>query len=249
MRGSTAGLAEGTIVTRNTLHGAFLTFLDMTFASVIAAPAVVAYWQGTWNLSHLFLLPGEKLWSPILSCIIGVIGHFIAIYFQDWFSDVFHPDKRRLTFMVVSRIYTEIFGIIGINCWRGGWELLDMYCPSRISTLLVCTAIGTILLIACKGLRNISSSPFGVSTDNSKDYFVVPTMFKTSVRNSSFFFFTKQISTKSSFQFFNQSNTDTFNKEFCTLRHQLSVTNCIFLTNFVACIAGKNFEVDLNLLN
>lgn len=184
MRGSTAGLAEGAIVTRNTLHGAFLTFLDMAFASVIAGPAVITYWQGTWNLSHLLLLPDEKIWSPIASCIIGIVGHFIAFYYQDSLTDTFHPDKNRLTFMIVSRLYTEIYGIICINAWRGGWELMDIYCPNYIGTLLACIVIGTILLIACKGLRNVSSSPFGISTDNSKDYFVAPTMFKTSVRNT-----------------------------------------------------------------
>lgn len=182
MRGSTAGLAEGTIETRNTVHDAFLVLLDVLFSSVIAAPFVIAYWRGIWNVMQYILYPNDPLWSAIGSCFIGIIGHFIFFYLQEYLGRTFHPDKHRLTFMVVSRIYTAIYGFICVNGWRGPWAILDLYSTPHVPTLIGITIVGTVLLMFFKGLRNISSTPFGVSTDHSKDYFVAPTMFKSSVR-------------------------------------------------------------------
>lgn len=183
MRGSTAGLAEGTIVSPDTIHAAFLVFLDIMFSSIIAAPIVVAYWRGTWNLMFWVLFPDDLFWSAVGSCILGTIGHFIFFLYQEKFSRNFHPDKHRITFMLISRIYTAIYGIICVNGWRGGWLLMDIYVPQSVSVLFAITVVSSILLVFCKGLRNISSTPFAISTDHSKDYFVVPTMFKASVRN------------------------------------------------------------------
>lgn len=184
MRGSTAGLAEGVIEKRNNLHDALLTFLDMAFAAVIVTPIVVTHWQGTWNLSKMFFFPGNLLYSGITSMCIGIFGQFVFTYYQDTLTDYFHPDKRRLTYMVVSRLYTLVYGFIGINSWLGMWDILDIYCPADCYTLTALILVGTILLLMCKGLRNVQSPPFGISTDNSKDYFVVVTMFKSSVRIS-----------------------------------------------------------------
>lgn len=121
MRGSTAGLAEGTIVSPDSIHATFLVFLDVMFASVVAAPLVVAYWRGTWNLMFWVLFPNDLFWSAISSCAIGTIGHFIFFLYQEKFSRNFHPDKHRITFMLISRIYTAIYAIICVNHWRGGW--------------------------------------------------------------------------------------------------------------------------------
>lgn len=183
MRGSTAGLAEGTIETRNTMHNAFLVFLDVAFASVIVGPVVVIYWRGTWNLMTLWLYPDDVAMSAIGSCFIGTIGHFVCFYCQDALSKHVDKNRNRLTFMIVSRLYTAIYGLICVNGWRGPWALLDIYSTDSVSSLLLTILIATVLLIICKGLRNITSAPFGVSTDHSKDYFVAPTMFKSSVRN------------------------------------------------------------------
>lgn len=181
MRGSTAGLAEGTIETRNTMHDAFLVLLDILFSSIIAAPVVIAHWRGAWNLMQFIFFPQDPLASAVATTFLGIIGHFIFFYCQNWLNRNFHPDKHRLIFMVVSRIYTLIYGFICIAAWRGPWALMDMYCTPHIPTLTAVTVISTVLLVFCKGLRNVSSTPFGVSTDHSKDYFNNPTMFKSSV--------------------------------------------------------------------
>lgn len=181
MRGSTAGLAEGTIVTPDTVHAAFLMFLDVMFSSVIAAPVVIAYWRGTWNLMRIVLFPNNTLKSAISSMLIGTFGHFFFNYYQGKFSKSFHPDKHRITYMIISRMYTAIYGVVCVNGWRGGWTLLDLYVPKNVPTYFAILMISCTLLAFCKGLRNITGAPFILSTDHSKHYFTVPTMFKASV--------------------------------------------------------------------
>lgn len=182
MRGSTAGLADGIIATPKSVHATFLTFLDIIFSSIIIAPLTIAYWRGTWNLMGYILFPHDVFWSAQASNAVGIIGHFVFTIYQGKFSKSFHPDKHRITFLIFSRLYTMVYGIVCVNHWRGGWMLMDQYVPLVIPILASITIISAVLLAFCKGLRNISSSPFAITTDHSKDYFVVPTMFKASVR-------------------------------------------------------------------
>lgn len=181
MRGSTAGLAEGAIATPDTVHAAFLVFLDVMFSSLIAAPVVIAYWRGTWNLMTIILFPDDTLMSAINSMLIGTFGHFIFYYYQGNFSKSFHPDKHRITYMIISRMYTAIYGVVCVNGWRGGWNLMDLFISKTVAIYFSILIISCVLLAFCKGLRNISASPFAISTDHSKDYFSVPTMFKSAV--------------------------------------------------------------------
>lgn len=182
MRGSTAGLAEGIIASPNTVHATFLVFLDILFASLIVAPAVINYWRGTWNLMAYVLFPNDMFLSAIASSVLAAIGNFVLAYGQEKFTRTFHPDKHRVTFFIFSRCYSLVFGLISVNSWRGIWMLMDVYVPYNVSLLLIVIGLSLFVMAFFKGLRNISSQPFTVSTDHSKDYFVVPTMLKSSVR-------------------------------------------------------------------
>lgn len=186
MRGSTAGLSNiQHFEKRNVFHDALLAFLDVVFASAIVTPFILIYWRGTWNLLKMFIFPTDLFSSGITLMCMGTIGQFIVFYAQNFLDRTFHPDKHRLTFMFVSRFYTYIYSIIGIAGWRGLWDILDFFSPpssTSISLLCALIVLGTILLAILKGLRNVSSPPFGISTDNSKDYFIITTMFKSSVR-------------------------------------------------------------------
>lgn len=189
MRGSTAGLAEGIIASPNTIHATFLVFLDISFSSLIVAPAVINYWRGTWNLMAYVLYSDDMFRSAIASSVLAAIGNFVLCFCQEKFSRTFHPAKHRITFYIFSRFYSIIFGLISVNSWRGIWMLMDQYVPYKLSVLCLITGTSLFILALCKGLRNISSQPFALSTDHSKDYFVIPTMLKSSVRKKVFFFF------------------------------------------------------------
>lgn len=183
MRGSTAGMSEGMIGPSQNIHTMFLTFVDVTLSSLILAPLIVLYWRGTWNcMDHLLTgplrLPGTGSHDGLASLAIGVVGHLLFTAAQRSLTKSFHPDRHRIAFLVASRTYTYVYGIVCVNGWRGGWQLLGQSLPLTLPVTTVITLIAIVSLLLLKGLRNISAAPFAVATDNSKDYFVVPTMFK-----------------------------------------------------------------------
>lgn len=190
MRGSTAGLHETIVLPSRNAHAILLEVIDIFISSFIVSPLVVGYWRGTWNLMNHILYPDDLLYSSLMSCLIGALGHLIFVYFKDQLKNIFDPNKRRLTYFFGSRLYTVTFGIVCVNGWRGVWSLLDLYTAPTPETLPItrlihesATVIVCVLMLALiKGLRNITSAPFFICKDHSKDYFEVPTMFKTSVR-------------------------------------------------------------------
>lgn len=190
MRGSTVGLAEGMIAPPKNAHALFLAVVDVLFSTIILAPTIVTYWRGTWNLMDYVLFADEH-YSAFASLTIGIVGHMFFTLCQDQFAKSFHPDKHRITYLLFSRLYTYIYGIVCVNGWRGGWMLLDNYIPLTIKVIFTITFISVMVLSVLKGLRNISAAPFAVATDNSKEYFQVPTMYKT-VRLRTFFFYAQK---------------------------------------------------------
>lgn len=192
MRGSTAGLGDGGLVamTKITYHSIVLEIIDSLFSSFVVAPLVVSYWRGTWNLTDTYLFPGKKIQSSVASLIIGIVGHLVFTIWQGTFRGHFDPDRRRLTFYCSSRLYTFIYGIICVNCWRGGWQLVDHYTARNMTTILSVTIFAIISLTALRALRNVTATPFVVVTDHSREYFDVPTMYKKSVRRALYAFLT-----------------------------------------------------------
>lgn len=178
MRGSTAGLADGLIATPESVHATFLHLIDIIFSSIVLAPAVILYWRGTWNLTGLFLFSNNPELSAVISLSAGILGHLVFNIFQEKFKKNLHPDKHRITYLLCSRIYTYAYGLACVNCWRGGWILMDHHVPHNLGTIFTITFVSTVFLVLMKGMRNISATPFAISSDHSKEYFSVPTMFK-----------------------------------------------------------------------
>ncbi|CRK94388.1 CLUMA_CG007896, isoform C [Clunio marinus] len=182
MRGSDAyaDQAELKLINRSIYHRFVLDFIDFFFSSLIAAPLVVSYWRGTWNLSDVYLLPNTQIRSSVASLMIGIVGHLVFTTGQGLFRDHFNPDRRRLTFYLISRLYTYVYGIVCVNCWRGGWQLIDHYTARDMKSILFITITAIIALMTLKTLRNVTATPFVVVTDHSREYFDVPTMYKKS---------------------------------------------------------------------
>ncbi|KAH8389116.1 uncharacterized protein LOC110177654 [Drosophila serrata] len=164
---------------RRDLHELLLEILDVMISCLVVAPCVIAYWRGTWELMGVYLFPKSLPLSAMASFLIGGVGHFVFTITQNFFKEHIHPDRRRLTYYTVSRIYTAIFGIVCVNMWRGAWLLCD-WLTSVDSLIIVCvvTAIALIFLVATRTLRNLGAAPYTVTMDHKTDYFEVDTMFK-----------------------------------------------------------------------
>ncbi|XP_017032089.1 uncharacterized protein fusl [Drosophila kikkawai] len=164
---------------RRDLHELLLEILDMMLSCLVVAPCVIAYWRGTWELMGVYLFPNSLPLSAMASFLIGGLGHFVFTITQNFFKEHIHPDRRRLTYYTVSRIYTAIFGIVCVNMWRGAWLLCDwLTSVDSLIIVSVVTAIALIFLVATRTLRNLGAAPYTVTMDHKSDYFEVDTMFK-----------------------------------------------------------------------
>jgi hypothetical protein len=186
MRKSIVVLSENEIFFQRkmTYHSVLLELLDTLYSSFVVCPLVIAYWRGTWNLSDLYLYPNNKIQSSFASLLLGIVGHLVFTIWQGSFEKFLNPDRHRLIFYIASRLYTAIYGIICVNCWRGGWQLVDHYTARDMKTILSVTILAIVALMALKSLRNVIATPFVVVTDQTIDYFKVPTKYKTLVSKS-----------------------------------------------------------------
>lgn len=178
MRGSTAGLAD-TLAGGSRAYSAVLEAADALFAGAVVAPAVVTYWKSTWTLLDLYALPDKPVQSAALCAAAGLACNFLLTLFQTHLTERLKPDKNRLTYYVLSRLYTCLAGVACVAAWRGVWNLLNECTGSSARTLLSTTAAATLSLVALRALRNICAAPFAVAVDSPMDYFDVPTMFRT----------------------------------------------------------------------
>ncbi|XP_013107366.1 uncharacterized protein LOC106087031 [Stomoxys calcitrans] len=160
-------------------HDLLLEILDVLLSCLVVAPCVIAYWRGTWELIGVLLFPQNVPLSALCSFLIGGIGHLVFTLTQRFFIDNIHPDKHRLTYYVLSRCYTFVFGIVCVNMWRGAWVLCD-WLTSSTSLIIICvvTSVAILFLIATRTLRNLGAAPYSVIMDHKSDYFDVETMFK-----------------------------------------------------------------------
>ncbi|KXJ78862.1 hypothetical protein RP20_CCG003261 [Aedes albopictus] len=182
MRGSIVGIEDGLSNPKpGNWHGLLLELLDNLYASFVIGPLVVGYWRGTWNLAGEYIYPQDLPTSLIVSLSVGVIGHLIFNIFQATLRRHLNADKHRLLFFFGSRLYTEIYGTICVNTWRGGWEMINLYGTHDVLYVVLITLGCALLLAMLKGLRNVTASPFVVVNDSRREYFDIPTYFKLTV--------------------------------------------------------------------
>ncbi|KAI8422774.1 hypothetical protein MSG28_006519 [Choristoneura fumiferana] len=186
MRGSTAGLAD-TLASGSRAHAALLELADTLFASIVVAPAVVAYWKSTWSLMDLYVLPENQVGSAAVCAAFGLCCDFLLCLRQTQLSRYLCPDRGRITYYVLSRLYTCVAGVACVGAWRGVWNLLNECTGDSAKTLLSTTGAATGSLMMLRSLRNICAAPFAVAVDSPQDYFEVPTMFRTSTRETALY--------------------------------------------------------------
>lgn len=178
---ASAGMTSFDTKSSNRLHYAILTILDTIFAALVAAPAVVGYWRGTWSLSDFYVYPEEPVYSSFASIIFGYTGLFAFSVLQHGLDDVLHPDKHRLSYYLGSRLYTSVFALCCVNAWRGAWKALDIYTELTPGTVFATTAISLLALGIMRAIRNLSATPFSLGLDSCPGYFEVQTMFRVNV--------------------------------------------------------------------
>ncbi|PSN52086.1 hypothetical protein C0J52_03878 [Blattella germanica] len=179
MRGSTAGIADNFKGSKRS-HYVLLSVLDTLLATLLIGPAVIAYWRGTWMLMDYYVYPQQQNYSAFISLTIGSLGYLFFTLTQRPITRSFHPDKHRLIFYVVSRVYTIFFAFFCVNTWRGPWKIMDHYAGQEFWSVVAPTVVSVIVLTALRALRNISAPPVSIITDNCEGYFQVPTMFRIS---------------------------------------------------------------------
>ncbi|XP_041987864.1 uncharacterized protein LOC121739444 [Aricia agestis] len=186
MRGSTAGLGA-TLPGGSRAHSALLEFADVVFASVVVAPAVVTYWKSTWSLLDLYVLTSDPVLSAAACAAFGLCCDLIFCVFQAQLTARLTPERSRLTYYAASRACTYVAGVACVGAWRGVWNLLNECTGDSARTLMSTTAAATLSLAALRVLRNICAAPFAVAVDSPQDYFNVPTMFRTSSRETALY--------------------------------------------------------------
>lgn len=162
-----------------------LEILDTLFSSSVVAPLVVSYFRSTWQLTDAYLFHYDKYLSTFASLVLGIAGHLVFTIGQNSLKKCFDPlelEQQRLTFYIGSRLYTSIFGIVCVNGWRGGWNLIELYTPRDPTLIILITFSAAFLLGLFKSLRNIAATPFVIVIDDKKDYFKIPTRFRKLVR-------------------------------------------------------------------
>ncbi|GBO98438.1 hypothetical protein EVAR_74_1 [Eumeta japonica] len=185
MRGSTAGLPD-TLAGGSRARAALLALADAVFASALVAPAVVTYWKSTWSLMDLYVWPTRPVASATACATAGLAFNLAACAAQTWLGRL-HPDRGRLTYWVSSRLYTGLSSVACVGAWRGVWNLLNECTGEAARTVAATTVAAALSLAALRALRNVLSAPFAVALDSPHDYFQVPTMYRTSSRETALF--------------------------------------------------------------
>lgn len=172
------------ITLKKRLYSILLCAIDAIFSMAIVAPCVVLYWRGTWGLAAHVLEPFGELYSSLISLAVGLIGYYLLAIVQRPLARILDPNHHRLSYFIVSRIYTFIFAFVSVNMWRGIWSFFDYLTGTDSLIIISClTGFTFICMLASRTLRNLIASPFILPRDSYDGYFVVDTIFQIQVRN------------------------------------------------------------------
>lgn len=163
-------------------YSRIIHILDTSFSCLIVAPVTIWYWRATWELSA-YLLQSTSRFSPFISFFGGLAVFITLILTQNNLASYLDPNKRRITYLILSRVYTELFAVTCINMWRGAWAICDFI--SGDTTLLftgIYTGLAFMYILYFRGVRNLLATPFLLFPDRYNIYFVVDNFFKIQVK-------------------------------------------------------------------
>lgn len=178
---SSSFYSENSVEPKSHLNSTIACVLDTAFSCVIVAPISIWYWRATWEIMAFLLLPTYN-YSGFISFFGGLVVFIILNLTQRHLTCYLDPNKRRITYLILSRLYTKLFAVSCISMWRGTWTICDFISGE---TTLLFTAIYTSLsfsyMLYSRSVRNLLATPFLLSPDWHKVYFVVDNFFQTQV--------------------------------------------------------------------
>ncbi|XP_049301670.1 uncharacterized protein LOC125775166 isoform X3 [Anopheles funestus] len=180
MRGSFLRLDQITGSARKTLdidEPKVPDIVNNIYAALVIGPLVICYWRGTWNLMDKLLFPHDEELRMIALLVAGIGGHLLFMLLQSNLQRWLDVEERPVSFYLLSRVYTYIYGAMCVGTWRGGWILIDRYAPSSLVFFIEASIVALLLLGSVQSFCNVAGAPF--VNDSPDGYFDVPTYFKS----------------------------------------------------------------------
>lgn len=164
---------------KSNFYMALVSILDTVFGCIIVAPITVWFWRATWEIMT-YLLKDTGDYSFMISLLGGLVVFSALNLTQNHLTDFLDPNKRRITYFFMSRIYTYLFAVTCINMWRGAWTILD-YITGETTLLFtsIISGLAFAFMLYARCVRNLLAAPFLLFPDWHSVYFVVDNFFQT----------------------------------------------------------------------
>ncbi|XP_052899419.1 uncharacterized protein LOC128305841 [Anopheles moucheti] len=147
------------------------------YAALVIGPLVICFWRGTWNLMDRLLFPQNEELRMIALLVAGFGGHLLFMLLQTKLQRWLDVEERPVSFYLLSRIYTYVYGSMCVATWRGGWIMIDRYSPPSLVFFIEASIVALLLLGSVQSFCNVAGAPF--VNDSPDGYFDVTTYFKS----------------------------------------------------------------------
>lgn len=166
-----------------TIFKPFVRTFDVLFASLIAGPLVVVYWLSAWKLCDSFIRPDNPTISAVISFVIGLCGQLIVMFYQAEIGKLLTFEKLKFVNLMLSKGFALVLALTCILLWRGMWMFLDLISANDNFSMICSVVLNLVILMVTKTIRNASSTPFVVTTDQLDNEYQITTYFKRVVRD------------------------------------------------------------------
>lgn len=161
-----------------TIFKPFVRTFDVLFASLIAGPLVVVYWLSTWKLCDSFIRPDNPTISAVISFVIGLCGQLIVMFYQAEIGKLLTFEKLKFVNLMLTKGFALVLALTCILLWRGVWMFLDLISANDNFSMTCNVVLNLVILMVTKTIRNSSSTPFVVTTDQFDNEYQISTYFK-----------------------------------------------------------------------
>ena len=156
-----------------------VVFLDSFTALFIVFTATCFYWRGSWDTISAYVLPDNE---PLNHWVRFAIGTGTSLtYFSLPFIKPLLDGRSKLVFIIGSRAFMIIHGILYMFIWRGLWGIGDYYIGKAPSWGWVNMVVTYVLLLASGTSRHLMWPPYIVPNDDRPDLLIAANRFQVEV--------------------------------------------------------------------